>query len=198
MTTMTESKTSPLRLMTVALQPDELVREPGNGVRFAAARRVLDQVAPARPVGTRIGQHLPHDIDLVIARPDLLAFFLAGAWILLHDNLRVIFQDVGQPRRGEHLFPEVVGLEAVRVGRVAGAVLVTLVEGQEPRAFARKLGAHPHLAIVHREVHRAATELEQPFARIAVALVLLDGVLDRLLGEAVLQLEGGDGQAVDE
>ena len=61
-----------------------------------------------------------------------------------------------------------------------------------------QLGAHPHLAVVHREVHHAAAELEQQLARVAVALVLLDGVLDRLLGQAVLQLEGGDRQAVDE
>ena len=32
----------------------------------------------------------------------------------------------------------------------------------------------------------------------AVALVLLDSVVHRLLGQAVLQLEGGDRQAVDE
>ena len=44
----------------------------------------------------------------------------------------------------------------------------------------------------------AAAELEQPLPRVAVALVLLNGVLDRLLGQAVLQLEGGDRQAVDE
>ena len=52
--------------------------------------------------------------------------------------------------------------------------------------------------IVHGEVDHAAAELEQPLARVAVALVLLDRILDRLLGEAVLQLERGDGQAVDE
>ncbi len=61
-----------------------------------------------------------------------------------------------------------------------------------------QLGAHLHFAVVHREVHHAAAELEQPLARVAVALVLLDGILDGLLGEAVLQLEGGDRQAVDE
>ena len=191
---MTESKTS----LLVALQADELVREPGDGVRLAAARRVLDQVALARAVGAHVGQRLPHHAELVVARPHLLALLLAGARVLLLDDLRVVLEDVGQPRRGEHLFPEVVGLEAVRVGRVARAVVVALVEGQEPRALARKLGAHPHLAVVHREVHHAAAELEQPLARVAVALVLLDGILDRLLGEAVLQLEGGDGQAVDE
>ena len=45
-TTMTESKTS----LSSRLQPDELVREPGDGVRLAAAGRVLDQVALARAV----------------------------------------------------------------------------------------------------------------------------------------------------
>ena len=58
--------------------------------------------------------------------------------------------------------------------------------------------AEAHLVIVHGEVHHAAAELEELLARVAVALVLLDGVLDRLLGQAVLQLEGGDRQAVDE
>ena len=58
--------------------------------------------------------------------------------------------------------------------------------------------AEPHLVVVHREVHDAAPELEQHLARVAVALVLLDRVLDGLLGQAVLQLEGGDRQAVDE
>jgi hypothetical protein len=41
-TTMTESKTSACR----RLQPDQLVRQPGDGVALAAAGRVLDQVAP--------------------------------------------------------------------------------------------------------------------------------------------------------
>ena len=43
-------------LLVVALQADELVREPGDGVRLAAARRVLDQVALARAVRAHIGQ----------------------------------------------------------------------------------------------------------------------------------------------
>ena len=58
--------------------------------------------------------------------------------------------------------------------------------------------AHPHLLVVHSEVHHAAAELEKQLARIAVALVLLDRIFDCLLGEAVLELEGGDRQAVDE
>ena len=102
------------------------------------------------------------------------------------------------PRRGERLFPEIVGLEAVRVRRVARAVVVAIIEGYEPRALARKLSCTSAPALIHREVHHAAAELEQSLARVAVVLVLQDGVLDRLLGEAVPQLEGGDRQTADE
>jgi hypothetical protein len=40
--------------------------------------------------------------------------------------------------------------------------------------------------VVHGEMHHAASELEELLARVAVALKLLDGVLDRLLGKTVL------------
>ena len=58
--------------------------------------------------------------------------------------------------------------------------------------------AEPHLVVVHRKMRHAAAEFEQFLAGVTVARVLLDGVLDRLLGEAVLQLERGDRQTVDE
>src|SRR5437762_2610425 len=44
----------------------------------------------------------------------------------------------------------------------------------------------------------ASAEFEQPLARVAVSLVLLDGVFDRLLRQVVLQLKGRNWQAVDE
>jgi hypothetical protein len=68
-------------LPAVALEADELVGQPGNGIGLAAAGRVLDQVAPARAVGPHGGQRLPHDVKLMVARPDLLALLLAGAWV---------------------------------------------------------------------------------------------------------------------
>ena len=51
--------------------------------------------------------------------------------------------------------------------------------------------------VVDREMYDAASELEQVLTRVAVALVLLDCVLDRLLGQAVLQLEGSDRQSLN-
>ena len=55
-----------------------------------------------------------------------------------------------------------------------------------------------HLVVVHGEVGQAAAQLKELLTGVSVALVLLDGIIHRLLRQAVLQLEGGDGQAVDE
>jgi hypothetical protein len=69
-TTMTESKTA-CRL----LQPDELVRQPGDGVALAAAGRVLDQVPLLPDARGGVGQQLAHHVELVVAGEDLLRFF---------------------------------------------------------------------------------------------------------------------------
>ena len=102
------------------------------------------------------------------------------------------------PARREDALPEVVGHQAIGVGRVAGAVVVAQVERQEPGRLAFQVGAHLHALVVDGEVDDAAAELKQALARVAVALVLLHSIVDGLLGEVVLELEGGDGQAVDE
>ena len=193
-TTMMESKTGAL----VLLEPDQLVGEPGDGVGLAAAGRVLDQVAPARAVLGGVGQELAHHVELVEARPDLHRLLAPGLRVLELDHLGVVLQDVGQAIGCEDALPQVVGLEAIRVGRVAGPIVPAQVEGQEPGRLALEVGAEAHLVVVDGEVHHAAAELEELLAWVAVALVLLDGVLDGLLGEAVLQLEGDHRQAVDE
>ena len=172
--------------------------QPGDGVGLAAAGRVLDQIALARPVLGRIGQEPPHHVELVVAGEDLLSFLPARLFVLLFDDLGIVFQDIGQALRGEDPLPQVVGLEPIGVGRVARPVVPALVEGQEPGALALEVGAHAHLLVVDGKMHDAAAELEEQLPRVAVAAVLLDGVLHRLLGQVVLQLKGGDGQAVDE
>ena len=54
------------------------------------------------------------------------------------------------------------------------------------------------LVLVEREVRHAAPEPEEGLARVAVPPVLQDGVVEGLLREPVLQLEGEDGESVDE
>jgi hypothetical protein len=51
---------------------------------------------------------------------------------------------------------------------------------------------------LHVEMIDASAKLEEQLAGIAIAFVLLDCVVDCLLGKTVLQLESGDRQAIDE
>ena len=111
---------------------DQLVRKPGDRVRLAAARRVLDQVAPARAVLGDVGQELAHHVELVEARPDLNRLLAAGPLVPGFDDLSVIFQDLGQTVARENSLPQVVGLDAIWVRRIARAVVPAQVEGQEP------------------------------------------------------------------
>ena len=182
----------------VSREADELVGQPSDGVAFAAARRVLDQVAAARSVRRCVGQQPAHHIELLVAGPDLRPLFLAGLLVLRLHYLGVVLQDVAQALARQHLAPQVTGLDATRVGRIAGAVVPAPVERQKPGRLPLEVRAEAHIALVDGEVRHATAQLEQLFARIAVPLVLLNRIGHRLLGQAVLQLEGKDRQAVNE
>ena len=49
------------------VQFDELIGEPGDGVRFAGASRMLDEIPFACAVCPQVGQKLAHDVELVVA-----------------------------------------------------------------------------------------------------------------------------------
>ena len=89
----------------VPREADQLVGQPGDGVALAAARGVLDQVAAARPVRGGVGQQPAHDVELLVAGPDLRPLLPAGLLVLRLHNLGVVFQDVGKALAGQHLAP---------------------------------------------------------------------------------------------
>lgn len=128
----------------------------------------------------------------------LLCTFFARVGVGLFNDLRIIFNDNGKPFLRQDIFPEVGGLQAVGIDGIACALPVALIKGQKPRTLAGKLRAELDIAVIHGEVNHAALELKKQFLRVAVGLVLFDGVEHILLGEAVLQLAGHHGQAIDE
>jgi len=111
---------------------DKLVCEPGYRVRLAAARRVLDEVPLAGAALSSVDEQLADDIELVVARKDLVALHPAGLRVLPPDDLGVILEDVGQAGRREDALPEKVGFEAFGIRRIASAVVPPLIEGQKP------------------------------------------------------------------
>ena len=184
--------------LAVSRQPDELMGQPGDGIALAAAGRVLDQIPSPCPVLLTIRQESAHHVPLVIPGPDLDTIAPARFPRFRRHHLGVVLQDIGHALPAEDVAPKVVCLEPIRVGRVAAAAVPTLVERQKPRCLAPELGAEVNLAFVNGEVGHTTPELEQGFPRVAIPLVLGNGVLERLFGETVLQLEGEDRQPIDE
>ena len=101
----------------------------------------------------------------------------------------------GVPR--PDLLPQVAGPVAGRVGGVALAAGVAAVEREEPGLEALEPGRHLDEVRVDGEVDERPPP-EGHVRRVAVLPVLLLGVLDRLVGQRVLQLRRRDRDAVDE
>ena len=157
---------------------------------------MADALAPGRV------HQRAHRLKLVVAREDhRFLLHLAALVVALLLDLQVDEprQQVEEAVPLQHLLPQVgraIGAPR-RVGRVAGAAVAPFVEGQEVRRRPCQPRGHEHRFGVHGEVHqRAALELEDRLARIAVLLVLPARLFHRLAGERVLQLQRGDGDAV--
>ena len=154
------------------------------------------------PLAPRRIHEPAHRFELVVAGEDhrfdphlpaLVVAFLVGLEV---DEAR---EQVEQAVAREDFFPEVGGAVgvSVRIGRVARAAVAAPVEGQEAGGGAGKPGGHEHGLGVDREVdERSALELEDRLARVPVPPVLRARILDGLAGERILELQGGDGNAV--
>src|ERR1017187_6376089 len=115
------------------VHPDEPVAKPGDGVGFAGAGAMFDQVVLPRAVLAGMRDQAPHGIELVIARKNHLA--LAGFFAIFVDLVPIhqeVVQNLQQRVPAPDLFPQVCGLEAVGVRRIAGGAIVPFVEGKEP------------------------------------------------------------------
>ena len=99
----------------------------------------------------------------------------------------------------ENLFPQVGGLVAVWVRRVALPLIVARVKGQEVGRGPGELGRHEHLVGVHCHMDQRPAKLQQRLRGVAVVAILLLPVIPRgLAGPGVLQFNGDQRQAVDE
>ena len=114
--------------VVVGVQAGEAVGKPGDGVALAAAGRVLDQVVVPDALGARVGLGLAHAVELVVAREDhrLAAHRLAAELPLVDLEVQEAREDVHEAVARQDLLPEVGGLVAGGVWRVAGGRAVAL------------------------------------------------------------------------
>lgn len=190
-------------LVSGIVELGELVGQPGDRVGLAGTRRVLDEVPLPGAVGLRVLDQPGDGAPLVVAGEQHLgvAGLLPGVMIDLGVNLGVHerAEDLQPGVALQNLFPEVGRRRAVRVQRVAPALIVAPVERQEPGLRPVEFGGHRDLGVRHREMHQrtAAMGEQRLTGGIAVEPVLLGGVRQGLR-EVRLQLHRGHRQPVDE
>jgi len=73
--------------------------------------------------------------------------------------------------------------------RIAGSTSISPVEGQEMRGLAGQPGGHVHLIRINRKVDEGASlELEEEICRIAIDLILMNGIPPCLACHGILEL----------
>lgn len=128
---------------------DELVGGPGDGIRLARSRRMLNEIAMPYPMGGRMAQQSADDVQLVVPRED--ECFLGQRVGALAFEEREMLDDAHKALARENFFPEIGCFVAVGVGRIPFAFVVAFVEGQEKGVRPREFGGHVHLV---RRRHR--------------------------------------------
>src|SRR5437660_1122267 len=106
---------------------------------------MLNKVSLTRADFGHIEEKLADNIQLVIPRINLPVLLFARALVLFFHDLSVVFDDIRKACAGEGFPPEVIRLEAVRIRRIARAVVITFIERQKPGVLAGKLSAEAHL-----------------------------------------------------
>ncbi len=92
---------------------------------------MLDQIALAYAFCAAATQQFAHRAQLMETREHLLAL-LFPALVLFFHHLRKVLDDIGQRRLGQHLLPQVIGFQSIRIRRVARAAVPAQVKWQEP------------------------------------------------------------------
>ena len=90
---------------TLLREPDQLMRQPGDGVALAAAGRVLDQIAPPHAAHPSVYEQPAYHLKLMMARPDLGPLLLARLLVARLHQLGIVLQNLGQALSREHLAP---------------------------------------------------------------------------------------------
>lgn len=145
-----------------------------------------------------MGEKVADNGELVVSGEYLSPFGFSCVRVFGFEDLCVVFDDVSEFWFGEDVFPEVICFDAVGIGRVSGAVIMAFVEGEKLRCFSVDPGTHVDFVVVYGEVDDSPSEVKEEFARVAVVLILIDGVFVGLACEGVFEFAGNDRKAVEE
>ena len=174
------------------------MRQPCDGVGFAGACTVLNQIILRCAVVTDITQQLANHIELMIPREyDILGLFRFSCQLVfafLGFDKDELTDEVKDGILCQNILPHIGHAVLVFEGRIARTGIDTFtvshVERQEEGGVACELGGHIDLLQIHCKVHKASGfEPKQPGLGVTVNTVLINSILVRLTGGIAFQFK---------
>ena len=181
--------------------------QPCNGIGFAAACRVLNEIVFLAVMFDYICHQLAHGIELVI--PGENQRFLGDTLTGVRVFLGLLLQEYDFINQIQHciffedIFPHIRNIDTVFIVGVAlagvNANTAALIERQEKGRFSFQIGAYIDFVQVHGEVSQAARlEFQQSGLIISLKFILTDRIFIVLSAGVAFQLKGENGNAVEE
>src|ERR1700693_3353738 len=113
---------------------------------------MLDEIVLSWTARASVGFQLPNHLQLVIAGKNEGLLLLLLVPLEMHEAGEDVEPAIALP----DLLPEIGGLMAVWIGRVARTVVIALVKRQKERLIAFEFGGHKDAIRVDREVNQCA------------------------------------------
>ena len=133
----------------------------------------------------------------MVAGENLLFLFLFGILINFNNDLCIIFYNQRQLFLCKNIFPKVVSHDAIRIWWISCSIVIAFIKWQKPAIFPSKLCAELDAGIINSKMHHAAFELEQHLSGITVILVLLNGIINILLCDLILEFKCNNWETID-
>src|SRR3989337_3067092 len=136
---------------------------------------MLNKIVVTRSFVPRIHHHLSDRIKLVISRKDHSFFLdsLIAKFLFLNLNRDEPCQGIQKAVTLKRFFPEVSGLIATRIIRVACTACVAFVKRQEAGTLAVQSGGHINLIRINGKMNqRTFLQLENQIPWVTIMLVL--------------------------
>lgn len=97
----------------------------------------------------------------------------------------------------ENILPKVISHDAIGIWWISCSIVIALIKWQKPAIFPSELCAELDAGIVNSKMHHAALELEQHLSGITVILVLLNGIINILLCDLILEFKCNNRETID-
>ena len=153
-----------------AVKACQVMAEPGNAVALAAPGTVFNQILVPCPFLPGLIHQAADNIQLVVAGEYELLLPRFPPLVILQVNLfKKVPDQIQQAVPLPNFFPNIGGLESVRIGGISCSFAIALIEWKEPCSLSPQAGGHVSQVCINGKVCKASFEVSK-----ALPIIIVD------------------------